>query len=184
MGDQQGEDYPSATFDGTKGSPAPVSLAGDFEATVPRSPSLQESTRSATYSDRLQKELESDDSVEYDTDSDSENERPPGAPFPLPLIVAHRWDIGVKFYEHLKHLLDWIDKRLEDDPDGTGEEFMLSGGSSMKFASIWQDFFLLMVESESNGIIERLQYGLKVKKNADRIHQCLHFEYGQVRPFS
>lgn len=107
-------------------------------------------------------------------------EIPPGAPFPMRLVVAHRWDIGVKFYEHLKFLIDWIDERIKD-PEETGEEFMRGGGSSMKFGSIWQDFFLRMVESESNGIIERLQYGLKVKKQADRVHQCLHFEYGRVR---
>lgn len=171
MGDQHGEVSESVNSSGTEAIPPPTSFADPFEATAPRSP-LHDPTL-------LDGSSEGDNSVEYNTDS--EDEKPLGAPFPSRLLVAHRWDIGVKLYEHMKFLLDWIEKRLEDDPDGTGEEFMCSGGSSMKFTSIWPDFFLRMVESESNGMIERLQYGLKVKKDANRIHQCLHFTYGEVR---
>lgn len=111
--------------------------------------------------------------------ADSNDGRRSGAPFPMELIVAHSWDIGVKFYQHIKFLIDWINKRLED-PEETGEDFMRPGGSGMMFHTIWLDFFLRMVETESSGIIERLQYGLKVRKDAHRVHQCLHFQYGQV----
>ncbi|KAF8309811.1 hypothetical protein DL93DRAFT_1693539 [Clavulina sp. PMI_390] len=113
------------------------------------------------------------------SDAKELSEKPPGAPFPAKLIVAHRWDIGQKYYECIKYLIDWINAKLAD-PKSLGESFMEEGGSTKKFIDIWPAFFQKMVKEETMGLVERLQTGLKVPKSASRIKGCLHFEYGVV----
>lgn len=83
----------------------------------------------------------------------------------------------------MKFLVDWIDSKLDstDTDDALGEEFMEPEGTTKKFILIWETFFTRMVDRETMGLIERLQYGLKIRREPERIQQCLEFSYGIVR---